>query len=261
MPSLGLAGLTILLDGPPSPPGGWGILGPFLSSGSPDLRLAWSPVEGIALPGWKADGAYEDLPGGTVAFRRADFEGRLDPATGRGELRTSGTPNALRSALRYVCALALLERDGFLLHSAGLRRDALGYVLCGPSGAGKTTAAGLSRPRAEVLSDEMPVLRRDGGRWRVWGTPFAGDLEACTPASAPLASLAFLEQSPEVSADPLHPSEALRRLYPQVFKASALPARHARWLSLASALVRAVPPVRLRFRRDDGFWRVLERAA
>lgn len=266
MPTFRIAAIDLVLDDKGDGkgadlPGGWGDLEPFRippAAAAPGFRLDWRCAAGLPNPGWKGDAAFEDLPDGVVAFRRTDFEGRVDPALGRGTLETAPSVGAVRSALRFIASLALLERDGFLLHSAGLVESSSAYLLFGPSGAGKSTAAGLSRPRA-LLSDELCALRRVGAGWRAFGTPFAGSLgEPGGTGGAPVGAVAFLEKAEAVSTRPLGAGEMVPLLYPQIFRPSRLAARHARWLALASSLAASVPCLKLRFRRDPSFWDALK---
>ncbi len=78
--------------------------------------------------------------------------------------------------LRVVFSLLLLEYDGFLLHAAGLSRDNRGYVFTGPSSSGKTTLAG-SATDFNVLSDELVIIKKDGGKFLLFSTPFAGEFK------------------------------------------------------------------------------------
>lgn len=256
-----MAGLRIALEGPSGLPGGWGALAPFLAgdTGTPDVRVTWRLVDPLPCPEWKGDAGIEDLSCGSVVFRRADFHGRM--FKDKAVLDTAPTPGALVSVLRYVVSLGLLPRGGLLLHSAALVGAGGAQVLFGPSGAGKSTAAALSGSRT-VLSDELCALRRGEAGWRAYGTPFSGSLGVPgAAADAPLKGLAALEQAEQAALRDCPPGEGVRRLFPQVFRPGTCPARNAAWLALAARLVEEAPCRILSFRRDPGFWDVLERAA
>lgn len=261
MVSLRIASLDIRLEGDAAWPADLRVFAGDPVA-SPALTLSWVRQPGLVHPGWRGDASFEDLPDGSVRFRRADFEGRVDPRSLSGELRTSPNPGALRSALRYVVSLGLLARNGFLLHTAGLVESGRGYALFGPSGAGKSTAAALSEGRASVLGDELCALLRSSSGWQVHGTPFHGSLESSgVQGGAPLAAAVLLEQSERVEAAPLARREALLHLYPQVFRPSRSPELATRWLRLLDSLVRERPCLRLSFRRDPGFWTCLKEKA
>ena len=143
MPTLRIASIRIDLKGPEHPPGGWGELTPFLiprgaAGTAADARLAWRSLDRLPDPSHFWEAVFEDFQDGSVAFRRGDFVGHLDPVSGEGELETSSSPSALRAALRYVVALGLLEKDGLLLHAAALLVE-------------------LHRPEALVLAAEVDV--------------------------------------------------------------------------------------------------------
>jgi hypothetical protein len=89
-------------------------------------------------------------------------------------------------------------------------------VFPGQSGAGKTTLARKAPRSADVLSDELCVVRRSEDGWRVHGTPFWGDFArgGISMRSWPLRTLAFLAQSPRdaVRMTPIVSSEATLRV-------------------------------------------------
>ena len=79
---------------------------------------------------------------------------------------------AVRNALLFVLARLFLERDRFVLHAAGLRRDRRGLVVVGDSGAGKSTLAfAAGRSGWGVLGDDMVVVDRRDGVATVQGVP------------------------------------------------------------------------------------------
>ena len=90
------------------------------------------------------------------------LRGWIDLATGRGEaLSCTHDQGAAENFLRVAVARLLLPEGGFLLHACAVVSGGEAFVGFGPSGAGKTTLAGLAGSRP-VLSDDLVVLRRDG---------------------------------------------------------------------------------------------------
>ncbi len=81
---------------------------------------------------------------------------------------------AFDSLLRIVFSMISIEEEGFLLHSAAIKANGSGYVFFGPSQSGKSTIARLANSTHEVLSDELNIIRRIDGEFRVFGTPFIG---------------------------------------------------------------------------------------
>lgn len=63
------------------------------------------------------------------------------------------------------------EHGQFLVHCAAVNKENRGYFFWGPSGAGKSTISGFFSSE-EVLSDEAPLVYREGGVFFVARTPF-----------------------------------------------------------------------------------------
>jgi hypothetical protein len=165
--------------------------------------------------------------------------------------RLSSDLRTFDAALRESLAAELLPRQGLLIHGAAVARKARGLLFFGPSGVGKSTVAAVVG--AEALADELSGVRRlpDGG-FALFGTPFwEGD-----DREVPLRALLSLEQAECDEAVPLAPSDLVRALLPQ----TAFPGGAAaeRVLEVIVSLAESVPAYRLRFRRGDGFLRVID---
>jgi len=120
-------------------------------------------------------------------------------------------------------------------------------LFTGPSGAGKTTIARFSL-RAQghrVLSDDRIVIRADGPGFRVWGTPWHGDAPLSSDASAPLAAIHAIHQTPGLRAEPLGGAAAAATVLSNAFVPAHDPVAAERALELAERIVSRVPVVRL----------------
>lgn len=114
-----------------------------------------------------------------VAGRRGDFEFSFDAAAGSGRAVVSPRAQSFDSFLRTLCSAVLNESGGALLHACGLAVGGRAHVFIGRSGAGKSTLARLAAGAgAGVISDEIVPLRRERGRFYVYGSPFWGELRA-----------------------------------------------------------------------------------
>jgi hypothetical protein len=111
----------------------------------------------------------------------------------------------------------LLRFQGALVHGAGLVKNGVGVVCVGKSGAGKST---ISRVAVEggwrALSDDRIIIRRVGGEWRMFGTPWPGDCGYARNESARLTALCILSQDPESALAPLNAGHMFARLIPTV---------------------------------------------
>jgi len=95
---------------------------------------------------------------GAIALARAEYE---------------ASAWCVENYLRVATAWRVLGEGGVLLHAASLVVEGKGYLFMGASGSGKSTLAATSR-LGEVLSDDLSLVRRHGGRFMVAGTPFRG---------------------------------------------------------------------------------------
>jgi hypothetical protein len=197
---------------------------------------------------------------GRLTFESYFESGWVDFSRGRGELVMS--PEAsVENFLRVLCAHRGLERQGLLVHAAGLVRDEKAFVFFGPSGSGKTTTTRLSTG-STILSDDMVLLRVENGGVRAYGVPFRGDLPE-TPRSninAPLAGLFRLRKADSHYVSPIQRPQALAELVTCVPFVMAVPDTSQRVIGLGLDIVSKAPTMNLHFRRDPGFWEVVESA-
>jgi hypothetical protein len=163
------------------------------------------------------------------------------------------------NALRVLAAYRLLELGGAMIHSAGIAGDGEGYLLLGPSGAGKTTASQLCLEEgATVLSDDLNALVREGEGARLLKLPFTGDLgdRAGAPATVPLRALLRLAKGPE-RLRPLSRAAALAGLVAAAPFVNRDPWRREALLDALQPLAAAVPAWELTFPRGARLWSIL----
>lgn len=231
----------------------------FLGDGADDWEIDVAAVPG---PSGRSDAiVVERSDAGRVTAARHDFSATLDLPAHRGRVAlTDVDAIAVDAFVRVTWSLALLDADGLLVHAASLARGERAWLFCGRSGSGKTTLARLATD-ARLLSDEISCVRLTADGPRAWGTPFWGDLERPGEnRGIPLSALYFLEQADHHARERLAPARALERLLPTVLFFAKDPALTARAFAIAARLVKAVPCFRLAFRRDTGFWEVIDDA-
>jgi len=196
---------------------------------------------------------------GLWRLRRGDFRAEWDPGTRRGWIRQRLSPYAADSVLRIVHTLLLSRERGFLLHASSVVRNGRAFLFTGPSGAGKTTIARLAPADAVVLTDEISYVRRVGGRYMAYGTPFAGEFsDAGEPISAPVAALFGLAWAPDPGREPLAEGAAVQILMRNILFFAADPALTGHLLDTACDFAGAVPAFRLAFAPDARVWSTIQ---
>lgn len=101
----------------------------------------------------------------------------------------------LVNMVRATFAWRLPQFDGLMLHAAGARVGGKGWVLIGPENSGKTTwVTQAELGGAHAISDDVILLHRTAGSWRVLGSPFHSTYKsAYPPGSWPLQGLLLPE--------------------------------------------------------------------
>lgn len=164
----------------------------------------------------------------------------------------------LDSVVRIMLSFLLLDKRGFLIHSAGLIRDGNGYLFAGVSGAGKSTVARISAPMTTVLSDDLTLLRHDDSGDNVYGTPFFGEFSTGgANESAPLKGIYFLQKGRENRLVENDPALAWRQLLRSVMFFGEDRESTQRIIDLAWDVCRRVPCYTLQFLPDDSFWNLI----
>jgi hypothetical protein len=155
----------------------------------------------------------------------------------------------------------LAKRGVVLLHASGAVLPNGASVFAGHSGDGKTTISGiLSKEGVSLLSDERVAIERTPAGFVAHGTPWPGEGEIVSNASAPLRTLFVLEKSESHSiAD-----ERLPSLVPELIARAIvpyyLPEIASRILELFADLSTRVPVRKLRFARRGGLKALLQAA-
>jgi hypothetical protein len=182
-----------------------------------------------------------------------------------GELFAPVLENHLRAAYAY----RLAATGGALIHSAGVVFEGRAFLLTGPSGAGKTTAASLCLAQGgSVLSDDLnalraaPAERGAAGAFQVEKLPFTGDLGETGTAGGrwPLAAVVRLRRLRKGEADairPLTPGAALAALLASAPIVNRDPYRREPLLATLEEVALTVPAYELTFRLGAGLRSIL----
>jgi len=231
----------------------------FLSTHPPHLKAKVQVSSGRSATALSEQSMCFDR--GVLRFVGSGSDGAVDVRRGyaRLELSSADPASDIEYFLRVCMALLAFEQRALLLHAAGLVRHGRGYLFFGHSGSGKTTVARLS-PEAEVLNDDLVLLRWERRRWHVYGTPFWNPTQV-RPAEmsrAPLWALFHLVQDAKVYRRPLPPAQALARLIANTPVIPADPGRLPRLLAFHQRLLADIPAYDLHFRSDPSFWRLID---
>jgi len=255
--------LTAALEPPPE-------LRPFLTRRGADIRLSFTtepppPPEGERL--FDSGGVWRvhRHSGGLLydfrvpRLRPPVYKAVLiDAGLSEGRLHfppsTGGPAYALDYPLDELLFQHRFAREGAVeVHACGVVWRNRALVLCGQSGAGKSTTARLWRRhtrRTSILSDDRIVLRPSDRGVRAWGTPWHGDGGFASPESRPLAALFFLRHGRTTRALSLPRAAAAARLLARSFPPPWDPVAVARALDTCAAVTAAVPAWELTFRPD-----------
>ena len=271
---LSVGGLRLAVEAPPALPWRWpkGPLRRFACTAEhPDVRVRVRLGEPEAPP---AHAVRYDSGGGIFDVARLGDEfvfalrirgvlqrvARFDPAFREGEVVLA--PDSIYARENYyplaypldelVFLHRIVREGGLLLHACGLVRDERALIFTGPSGAGKTTISRLAMRHAgaRVLSDDRIVLRPEGQRVRIFGTPWHGDGELSERRSAPLAAIHVIRHAGQVIAEPLCGAGAAAAVLGNAFLPAHDPEGTSHALGFAASLVERVPVIRLGFPKD-----------
>ena len=93
----------------------------------------------------------------------------------------------------------LARERGIIVHACGVVHCGKGFLFAGESGAGKST---LSRwwdgeTNTELLSDDRVIVRKEGGKFWMYGTPWHGDARFGSPRRIGLDRVFFLRHGRE----------------------------------------------------------------
>ena len=162
--------------------------------------------------------------------------------------RVAPQPLAIGRLLEGLSAAILEQAGGLLLHAAGVELDGLAYLFIGPSGAGKTTAAGqvfgarsfcVDRVAVAMRGDETRAFPLPGGTEPVDGAPKSPHM------SLPLGGVLRIVQAQALDVRGMAPHEALMTLRESVFSADRDRTAENLRLDAVVRLVGRVPVARL----------------
>lgn len=145
-------------------------------------------------------------------------------------------------------ARVLAKRQGFFLHTAGMKINGQGLLFAGHSEAGKSTTVTLLQEEGEILCDDRIIVRRWPDGFRIHGTWSHGDVPHVSAAEAPLRAVLFLEKAKINRLIPIEdPQEILKRILPLLIKPLVTADWWEKTLAVVEKLIGEVPAYRLQF--------------
>jgi hypothetical protein len=117
---------------------------------------------------------------------------------------------------RLLMTYFLAERDGTMMHAAGIGLDGKGYLFPGRSGMGKSTLSRqfLLQEGPVVLNDERMAVRKINGTFKTFGTPWPGDADIAVNRGVPLSGIFFIHHGTHNRITEIEPGEAVKRFLP-----------------------------------------------
>jgi hypothetical protein len=206
-----------------------------------DIRARWSAVaeecrgrlvfdSGATWQLRQSDGGFlftfrssigSEAPYKTARINRRFTEGDVLVSARHVEEHASDDVYALQYPLDELLMIhQLAQGKGVEIHGCALLdRAERAFVFAGQSGAGKSTMARLwmNQPDVTPLSDERVVLRTDGDRIVVYGTPWHGDAELTSSRSGELAAVFFLHHGKAHRCEPTGGPLAAAKLFSCAF--------------------------------------------
>jgi hypothetical protein len=152
-------------------------------------------------------------------------------------------------ALNAILCLCAIRQGGLAVHAASVVFDNRAIILCGRSGAGKSTSANLLTPPCTIIDDDFTlIVQRENCFW-AGSSPIRkdGSIDRKKNRLVPLQKVYYVCKAARPIIAPLVTAESMRALAPHVY---ALPAESAvsdQILSSMAQICRSVAQARLFF--------------
>ena len=118
----------------------------------------------------------------------------------RPKIGPRATMFQVNTSLMIMFTFVGAMKGSLLLHSSVIRREGEANLFFGVSGTGKSTHSRLWLTYvkdADLMNDDNPVIRFEGDRLVVYGTPWSGKTLCYRNVKAPVRAMVRLEQAPE----------------------------------------------------------------
>ena len=231
-------------------------IGNFQDAGhtAPDLTVVFQRGYGIPFRSTEVTVMEE---GAETVYRRDDYLLVYNHSLKKAVIDFYDDFALKHAVINLYSALIIREEWGLLIHSSCVLDKHKAHLFAGHSGAGKSTAAALSKPRW-ILSDEATVVKVKDGDITVFNSPFRSEIESNgQEARFSLSSIEFLCQASSNNRKELPKSEAMIGMMDKVFCWGTNAADTERIFRLLGLLADSVPAFRLDFQKNNTFWELI----
>lgn len=124
---------------------------------------------------------------------------------------------ALSNAMMLLYTFNTTPLDTLMVHASVVAHDGGAYMFLGRSGTGKSTHSGLWLKNVAdtyLLNDDNPVIRVEGDKVNIYGTPWSGKTPCYKNEVLPLKASVRLSQAPHNVIKRLPPLQAYASLMP-----------------------------------------------
>jgi len=192
-----------------------------------------------------------------ISFQRSDYLIESTPDYTSATIHVHDELALKHALMNLYSSYIVYHNWGLLIHSSCAIENGKAHIFAGHSGAGKSTAARLSEPRA-LLSDEATIVKISENSITVFDSPFRSELPSTGyQQPTPLAGIQLLQQSEKIRLEKMRKPDALLSLMDKVFYWSHDPVETQRIMGLLRTLVEKVPVYELYFRKDPTFWELI----
>jgi hypothetical protein len=192
-----------------------------------------------------------------IYFRRSDYLIETAPDYKCTTIYVSDELPLKHALTNFYSSYIVYHNWGLILHSSCVLEDGRAHIFAGQSGAGKSTAARLSKPR-DLLSDEASLVKITDHGITVYHSPFRSEeTDKGRSNQAPLESIQILHQSPQNERVNMKKADAFVHLLDKVFYWSHDSEETKKIMGLLKLLVDRVPVYELYFKKDNTFWELI----
>ena len=185
-------------------------------------------------------------------FARHQLQFTADLKNRCATLYTHGEEADFLAALELCLTIACQELGGLSIHGAAAVVDGKGWLMPGPSGTGKSTAARYGGFEKVIADERVFLLPSDGGEWKMVSTPFwsRGRIESPPPVWHRADILLGLEKANSVQLSGVSKIDALESLMRNIVYYGKEPRERELLLEFAIDLLAKTEQYRLEFPKD-----------